>query len=127
MHQGQRVKDSLGNDVKVKKFRDLQCALIRTFQVKECVIQGDVEMRALYPERTIKKEPIGATSGFEHVSARAIGDVNALSAEQKKDAAVTAGSVPDGYRHGHHVQRRTLRTPSGASWRPTGGILTRLY
>jgi hypothetical protein len=83
--RGNVVKDSLGNDVKVKKFRDLQCALIRTFQVKECVIQGDVEMRALYPERTIKKEPIGATSGFEHVSARAIGDVNALTAEQKKE------------------------------------------
>lgn len=52
--------------------------------MKECVIQGDVEIIALYPERTIKKEPIGARSDFEHVSARAIGDVNALSAEQKK-------------------------------------------
>jgi hypothetical protein len=82
--KGNVMKDSLGNDIKVKKFKDLQCALIQTFQVKECVIQGDVEMIALYPERTIKKEPIGARSDFEHVSARAIGDVGALSAEQKK-------------------------------------------
>jgi len=82
--RGNVLKDSLGNDVKVKKYSNLQCALIRTFQVKECIIQGDVEMKALYPERTIKKEPIGATSNFEHISARAIGDVNALTPEQKK-------------------------------------------
>lgn len=82
--RGNVLKDSLGNDVKVKKYSNLQCALIQTFQVKECIIQGDVEMQALYPERMIKKEPIGATSNFEHISARAIGDVNALSAEQKK-------------------------------------------
>jgi hypothetical protein len=82
--RGNVMKDSLGNDIKVKKYKELQCALIQTFQVKECVIQGDVEIIGLYPERTIKKEPIGATSNFEHISARAIGDVNALSAEQKK-------------------------------------------
>lgn len=82
--RGNVLRDSLGNDVKVKKYKDLQCALIQTYQVKECVISGDVEMLALYPEKTIKKEPIGATSDFEHVSARAIGDVNALSPAQKQ-------------------------------------------
>ena len=82
--RGNVLKDSLGNDVKVKRYKDLQCALIQTFQVKECVIDGDVEMLSLYPEKTIKKEPIGATSNFEHVSARAIGDVNALTADQKR-------------------------------------------
>jgi hypothetical protein len=82
--RGNVLKDSLGNDVKVKKYKDLQCALIQTFQVKECVIAGDVEIMSTYPEKTIKKEPVGATSDFRHVSARAIGDVNALSAEQKQ-------------------------------------------
>jgi hypothetical protein len=82
--RGNVLKDSLGNDVKVKKYKDLQCALIQTFQVKECIIAGDVEILALNPEKMVKKEPIGATSNFEHVSARAIGDVNALSADQKK-------------------------------------------
>jgi hypothetical protein len=82
--RGNVMKDSLGNDIKVKKYKDLQCALIQTFQVKECIIDGDVEIKSTYPEKTIKKEPIGATSNFEHVSARAIGDANALSAEQKQ-------------------------------------------
>jgi hypothetical protein len=82
--RGNVMKDSVGNDIKTKKFKEIQCALIQTVQVKECVIQGDVEMIALYPERTIKKEPIGARSDFEHISARGIGDTNALTAEQKK-------------------------------------------
>jgi hypothetical protein len=82
--RGNVMKDSLGNDIKTIKYKDLQCALIQTFQMKECVISGDVEIRSTYPEKTIKKDPIGATSNFEHISARAIGDVNALSAEQKK-------------------------------------------
>jgi hypothetical protein len=51
--RGNVLKDSLGNDVKVKKYKNLQCALIQTFQVKECIIEGDVEMQALYPDRTI--------------------------------------------------------------------------
>src|SRR5512133_14327 len=81
--RGNVLKDSLGNDVKVAKYKNLQCALIQTVQQKECVIQGDVEVVALNPEKLLKKDPIGATSNFEHISARAIGDVNALSPEQK--------------------------------------------
>lgn len=81
--RGNVLKDSVGNDVKVAKYKNLQCALIQTVQVKECVIQGDVEVLSLNPEKMLKKDPIGATSNFEHISARAIGDVNALSAEQK--------------------------------------------
>ncbi len=82
--KGNVVKDSVGNDIKVPKYKNLQCAFIETVQMKECVIRGDIEIIELYPERTVKKEPIGATSGFEHISARAIGDVEALTAEQKK-------------------------------------------
>jgi len=81
--RGNVKKDSLGNDIKVVKFKNLQCALIQTVQVKECVIQGDVEVISTNPEKIVKKDPIGATSNFEHISARAIGDVNALSTKQK--------------------------------------------
>jgi hypothetical protein len=81
--RGNVKKDSLGNDIKVVKFKNLQCALIQTVQVKECVIQGDVEVISTNPEKLVKKDPIGATSNFEHISARAIGDVNALSTKQK--------------------------------------------
>lgn len=92
--RGNVMKDSLGNDLKTKKYTNLQCALIQTYQVKECVIAGDVEIKSLSPEKVIKKEPIGSTSNFEHVSARAIGDVRALSAEQKEMLKSTVIEFP---------------------------------
>lgn len=80
--KGNVTKDSLGNDIKVKKYKTLQCALIQTVQRKECIIDGTVEVVGLRPEKVIKTDPIGARSGFEHISARAIGDQGALSPRQ---------------------------------------------
>lgn len=80
--RGNVMKDSLGNDIKTKKYKTLQCALIETVQSKLCRIEGDVELLQLNPNKIIRKEPIGAESGFEHVSARALGDTGALNATQ---------------------------------------------
>jgi hypothetical protein len=80
--KGNVMKDSLGNDIKMKKFKSVQCALIETIQSKSCIIEGDIEIVQLYPNKIIKKDPMGAESGFEHVSARALGDMEALSPAQ---------------------------------------------
>ncbi len=76
------MKDSLGNDIKVKKYKDVQCALIETVQTKECRIEGDVEILTLRPDKVLKKDPLSADSYFEHISARAIGDTEALLPHQ---------------------------------------------
>jgi hypothetical protein len=89
---GNVMRDSLGNDIKVKKYKTLQCALIETIQTKACRIDGDVEIIQINPSRVVKRDPIGAESGFEHVSSRAIGDVNALNSEQLQRTKV--GAVP---------------------------------
>ena len=80
--KGNVMKDSLGNDIKTIKYKTLQCALIETIQSKDCVIEGDVEVVQLNPDKVLKKDPLGAHSGFEHISARALGDVQALSPAQ---------------------------------------------
>jgi hypothetical protein len=80
--KGNVTKDSLGNDIKIKKFKTLQCALIETVQSKACRIDGDIEIVRLTQETVLKKDPLGAQSAFEHVSARALGDVKALNANQ---------------------------------------------
>lgn len=80
--KGNVMKDSLGNDIKTKKYKTLQCALIETIQSKVCQISGDVEVVQTNPEKILKKDPLGAESGFEHVSARALGDIQALSPAQ---------------------------------------------
>ncbi len=80
--KGNVMKDSLGNDIKVKKYKTLQCALISTLQTKTCRIEGDIETIQANPNKLLKKDPMGAQSTFEHVSARAIGDIGALNASQ---------------------------------------------
>ena len=52
-------------------------------------------MVTLNPEKVIKKDPIGAKSGFEYVSARAIGDQLALSERQKKMLSSQTVPLPD--------------------------------
>jgi hypothetical protein len=80
--KGNVTKDSLGNDIKIKKYKTLQCALIETIQSKACRIDGDIEIVRLSPDAVLKKDPLGAQSAFEHISARALGDVKALNANQ---------------------------------------------
>ena len=80
--KGNVMKDSLGNDIKTKKYKSLQCALIETVQSKACRIDGDIEIIQANPNKVLKKEPLGAQSNFENISARALGDVLALSPAQ---------------------------------------------
>jgi hypothetical protein len=80
--KGNVMKDSLGNDIKTKKYKTLQCALIETIQSKACQINGDVEVIQVNPNKILKKDPVGAQSDFEFVSARALGDIQALSQAQ---------------------------------------------
>jgi uncharacterized protein YceK len=80
--KGNVMKDSLGNDIKVKKYKTLQCALVSTFQTKTCRIDGDIEIIQANPNKLLKKDPMGAQSTFENISARAIGDMGALNASQ---------------------------------------------
>jgi hypothetical protein len=78
---GNVMKDTAGNDVKVQKFKEIQCTLIETHQFKSVEIRGEVEILSMEPERLITKEPFGATNQFEHNSARSIGDEGALTEE----------------------------------------------
>jgi hypothetical protein len=79
--KGNVMKDTLGNDIKIRKYKTLQCALVETIQSKACRIDGDVEVIQVNPNKVLKKDPIGAQSNFENVSSRAIGDTQALTPE----------------------------------------------
>ncbi len=80
--RGNVMKDSLGNDIRLKKYKTLQCALVETIQTKTCRINGDIEVIQVNPDKLLKKDPIGAQSNFENISSRAIGDVGALNQQQ---------------------------------------------
>ena len=80
--KGNVMRDSLGNDIKLKKYKTLQCALVESIQSKGCRIDGDIEVIQMSPNKMLKKDPIGAQSAFEHISSRALGDTQALNAQQ---------------------------------------------
>jgi hypothetical protein len=77
--KGNVMRDTLGNDIKLKKYKTLQCALVESVQTKACRIDGDVEVIQMNPNKVLKKDPIGAQSNFEHISSRALGDTQALT------------------------------------------------
>ena len=80
--KGNVMRDTIGNDIKLKKYKTLQCVLVETIQTKACRIDGDVEVIQMNPNKVLKKDPIGAQSTFENVSSRALGDLQALNAQQ---------------------------------------------
>jgi len=80
--KGNVMRDSLGNDIKVKKYKTVQCALVETIQSKACRIDGDIEVVQMNPNKVLKKDPIGAQANFENISSRALGDIQALNANQ---------------------------------------------
>jgi len=83
--RGNVMKDTAGNDIKIKKTKTLTCTFIETLQQKTVNLKGEVEFTSLNPEkRLLKKEAIGAESRFSYSSARAVGDQEALSADQLK-------------------------------------------
>jgi hypothetical protein len=81
---GNVMKDTAGNDIKIPRYKELQCSLIETHQFKTVVINGNIEVQSNNPRKLIRKEPIGAEHRFDHHSARAIGDIDALDDEAKK-------------------------------------------
>lgn len=80
--KGNVMRDTLGNDIKQKKYKTVQCALVETIQSKACRIDGDIEVIQMNPNKALKKDPIGAQSNFENISSRALGDIQALNQQQ---------------------------------------------
>lgn len=93
--RGNVMKDTAGNDIKIKRYKEIQCTVIEQFQQKECTINGEVEFVSANPQALMKRQPIAAATRFEHVSARAIGDINALSPEKKNLVDLEILPFPD--------------------------------
>jgi len=95
--KGNVRKDTAGNDMKVPKYKNLACTVIETLQQKKATLTGTIEFIILNPQQQLKKEPIGSETNFEWKSARAIGDVGALSPEQVKMTQVKPAAFPNDF------------------------------
>jgi len=110
--RGNVMKDSLGNDIRIPRYKTLNCVVIETTMKKSSVISGNIEIIDANQDRILKRESIRATSNFENVSARAIGDIDALPTEvaaQTRRAPVPFPSDLEMISRGSDRMRQVIR------------------
>jgi len=76
--EGNVVRDSLGNRIKIDKFKTVRCDFFEFTQFKAAQVEGDVYFRDLKTAQQISNYPIVSEFVFEHVYANYDGDVRAL-------------------------------------------------
>ncbi len=82
--KGNVMKDSLGNDIKVERTKTIRCKVIQTAQSKTARISGGLTIYSLETKQLLKNDPVTSDAIFEHHSAKAIGNKDALSAKSRK-------------------------------------------
>lgn len=75
---GNVAKDSLGNDIKVDKFKKVKCSFYQFTQVKTAQVGAQITFRDLQTKQDINSYPISSQFVFEHVYAQHSGDRRAL-------------------------------------------------
>jgi len=79
--RGNVMKDSVGNDIRIPKYKTLNCVVVETTMKKSSVITGNIEIIEANQDRMLKRESIRANSNFEDITSRAIGDIEALPSD----------------------------------------------
>jgi hypothetical protein len=82
--KGNVKKDSLGNDIKVPKFKTITCNVIEMQQNKAARVFGTVDFVNNNTKQLLNTVPLTAESVFQNFAATAQGDLNALSPETAK-------------------------------------------
>ncbi|MDT0607299.1 hypothetical protein [Croceitalea rosinachiae] len=75
---GNVAKDSLGNDIKVDKFRTVKCDFYRYTQLKTAQIGAKVNFKDLQSGQVVNSYPLSSEFIFEHIYANYQGDRRAL-------------------------------------------------
>lgn len=91
---GNVMKDSLGNDIKVPREVTIYCDIIETAQIKNATARGEVEYVEVATNETLLVRDFAADHNFEHVYAIAVGNVDALSNESRSRLGVKPVPFP---------------------------------
>lgn len=83
-NNGNVLKDTLGNDVKVPRKVIIKARVLETFQQKEARVAGVLEFYDNHTKDVIRRENITADAIFENYASTFRGDRRALSANSKK-------------------------------------------
>lgn len=82
--KGNIVKDSLGNPIKVPKYKTIKALVKEVHQYKKATLVGEILYYNNTSGQILRSEPLGAESIFENYAATYIGDKNALSEDSKR-------------------------------------------
>ncbi|NJB35843.1 hypothetical protein [Croceivirga sp. JEA036] len=91
---GNVAKDSLGNDIKVNKFKTVRCEFYRFTQTKSAEIGAKVSFTDLKSNQVINSYPLSSGFVFEHVYANHRGDKRALEEDLIQLLAVKSVPFP---------------------------------
>ena len=75
---GEVLKDSLGNKIKVDKFKTVKCNFYQFTQLKSVEVVGNVSFLDLNNQQQINSYPLASQFIFNHVYAKHNGDTSAL-------------------------------------------------
>lgn len=81
--KGNIMKDTLGNPIKIDKYKTISCIVIETRQFKEAIVQGAINYVDPNSNQIIKSVPVSAKHTFEHYFTNANGDLDALTNETR--------------------------------------------
>jgi len=90
--EGNVVRDSLGNKIKVDKFKTVKCNFYQFTQFKSALVTGVVDFTDLSNQQSINAYPLSSEYVFEHVYANYDGDKRAL--ENDLVQLLSLASVP---------------------------------
>lgn len=82
---GNVKKDSLGNDIKIPKYKTIQCNVTRYQQTKSARITSNLEYYDNATDQLMKSEPVVSESLFENRYALPLGNIEALSPETQQE------------------------------------------
>lgn len=75
---GEVLKDSLGNKIKIDKFKTVKCNFYQFTQLKSVEVIGNVSFLDLNSQQQINSYPLASQFVFNHVYAKHNGDTSAL-------------------------------------------------
>lgn len=81
---GNVMKDSLGNDIKVPKYVIVKAQIVETRMEKSAIVQGSIDFYDNRDGQLIKTFPLTSEKVFLHQYGRASGDMRAVKADTKK-------------------------------------------
>jgi len=82
--KGNVKKDTLGNDIRVKKYSTVRCMIKETSQIKQGQLTGNFEIKEAKTNRQLQQIPFNENLVFTNIFAISTGDPRAMSDESRR-------------------------------------------